>query len=109
MTHADLEGTFQSIDMPPYAHADGKVFTIKFWGGDKATLWMNDEQHIDVLAHGTLTINSNPPLFEFTFVDEDHRHEFDKADGLDFKDEDPRSFILDIPEHGKRYFQELKV
>lgn len=109
MKHSDLEGTFQSIDMPPYAHADGKVFTIKFWEGEKATLWQNDGSHIDTLTHGVLTINSNPPLFEFSFEDEDHRHEFDIVSGLDFKNDDPKSFVLDIPEHGKRYFQELKV
>ena len=105
----DFIGTWKTTDFPGYVGNGQNTITLYVSKMGIATLWKLEGNQSTIFSEGDLEINDNKDgSFDLTI----NGHAIDKAyrsiSGNLFFPNPPPSFVSEIPEHGKRYFEKLQ-
>tara|TARA_R110000765_G_scaffold341862_1_gene431981 strand:- start:288 stop:620 length:333 start_codon:yes stop_codon:yes gene_type:complete len=105
----DFIGTWRTVNFPGYVGNDENTITLHVSSSGIATLWKQVGQQTITFSEGNLEIiDNNDGSFDLTIdgqaIDEVYR----SISGNLFMPNPPPSFVSEIPEHGRRYFEKLQ-
>ena len=109
MNIEEIIGTWKSKNFPTFNYNDNITVTLYIHHSHKATLWILDaDKKSKTLSEGLLNINKiEDDKFEFLIDGEAIDEKFLTIQTRLYILKEPKSFILDIPEFGERYFEKI--
>ncbi|NAY93382.1 hypothetical protein GTQ34_15840 [Muricauda sp. JGD-17] len=108
LTIDDFIGTWRTVNFPGYVGNDENIITLHVSGAGLATLWKQEGQQTIIFAEGSLEIiDNNDGSFDLAIEGQAINQVYSSICGNLFIPNPSPSFISEIPEHGRRYFEKL--
>jgi len=105
----DFIGTWRTVNFPGYIGNEENIITFHVSSSGIATLWKQAGQESTTFTEGKLEIeDNNDGSFNLTIDGQDVDNVFRSISGNLFIPNPTPSFVSEIPEHGRRYFEKLQ-